>query len=193
MPTEPEVYKDEGQFCPTNVAFAPNGDLYVGDGYGSSYIHRYTKDGEYKSLIAKPGAGEGQVSCPHGLWVDDRDGDPKLVVADRSNRRLQYFTLDGKHVKFVTEGMRLPCRMVLRGEEMLIPDLESVVTIVDKSNKVVATLGDGHPSALRGATRDKFIPGKFIHPHGAIWLHNGDILVCEWVPIGRVTLLKKMS
>jgi hypothetical protein len=29
-----------------------------------------------------------------------------------------------------------------------------------------------------------------VHPHDAIWLANGDILVAEWVPIGRVTLLR---
>ena len=38
----------------------------------------------------------------------------------------------------------------------------------------------------------QFIPGKFIHPHDAVFLHNGDILVSEWVPIGRVTLLKRV-
>jgi len=54
-------------------------------------------------------------------------------------------------------------------------------------------LGDGYPSDLRGHPRADFIPGKFIHPHDAIFLKNGDILVAEWVPIGRVTLLKKVK
>ena len=76
---------------------------------------------------------------------------------------------------------------------MLIPDLESAVMILNGKNKVVATLGDGHPSKLRGAPREKFIPGKFVHPHDAIFLHNGDILVAEWVPIGRITLLRKIG
>ena len=71
---------------------------------------------------------------------------------------------------------------------MLVPDLRSVVTILDENNKVITMLGDGDPSNLRGASRDKFIPGKFIHPHDAMFLRNGDILVAEWVPIGRVTL-----
>ena len=33
----------------------------------------------------------------------------------------------------------------------------------------------------------------FIHPHDAIFLQNGDILVTEWVPIGRITLLRKVG
>ncbi len=192
LPKESGKYEKPEQFCPTNVAFAPNGDFYVGDGYGSSYIHQYTIKGDYVRTIGEPGSGAGQLSCPHGLWVDVRGGGPKLVVADRGNRRLQYFTLDGKHVSFVTEGMRMPCHFKTRGELMLIPDLESVVTLVDKDNKVVAQLGDGHPSQLRGAPREQFVPGKFIHPHSATFLATGDILVVEWVPIGRVTLLRRV-
>ena len=76
---------------------------------------------------------------------------------------------------------------------MLVPDLDSVITLLDKDNKVVAHLGDGHPSSLRGATREKFVPGKFVHPHDAIFLNTGDILVAEWVPIGRITLLRKLD
>ncbi len=192
MPEEPEVYTDPGRWCPTNVAFAPNGDFFLGDGYGSSYVHRYTKDGDYVSLVCGPGGEPGQVSCPHGLWLDDRGKEPLLVVADRSNHRLQYFTLDGKHVSFVTEGMRLPCHIHFRNGEMLVPDLSSVVTILDRQNKVLAHLGDGAPTSLRGAPREDFIPGKFVHPHASIWINDGDVLVAEWVPIGRLTLMKKV-
>lgn len=196
-PKEANVYKDASGWCPTNVAFGDHGEFYVGDGYGSSFVFRYDKDGNYMSTIATPGSGPGQVSCPHGLWLDTRTKDHKLVVADRSNHRLQYFTKEGQHLGFVTEGMRQPCRMQLRHDLMLIPDLDSVVTILDKNNNVIASLGDGevagHPSGLRDAARDQFIPGKFIHPHGAIFLKNGDILVAEWVPIGRITRLRHVN
>jgi len=115
-----------------------------------------------------------------------------LRVADRGNRRIQYFSLDGKHVRFNDEGMRLPCHFSIRKNLMLVPDLESVITILDEKNKPVASLGDGKPSNLRDKPRSEFIPGKFIHPHDAMFLNNGDILVAEWVPIGRVTLLKRL-
>lgn len=75
---------------------------------------------------------------------------------------------------------------------MLVPDLQSVVTLFNADNKPVAHIGDGHPSKLRGAPRDQFIQDKFIHPHDAIFLANGDILVAEWVPIDRITLLKRV-
>jgi hypothetical protein len=191
-PTESNVYPSPDKYCPTNVAFHPDGDVYVGDGYGSSYIHRYSGEGKYVKTIVPPGSEKGQVSCPHGLWVDTRGASPRLAVADRSNRRIQYFTLDGEHLGFVTEGMRQPCHFKTRGDVLLVPDLSSVVTLLDKDNKVLVHLGDGHPSNLRGAPREQFIPGKFIHPHTAIFLKNGDILVAEWVPIGRITLLRKV-
>lgn len=192
-PKESGVYEAKEKYCPTNIAFLPDGDILVGDGYGSSYIHRYTAEGKFVRTIIRPGKDKGQVACPHGLWADARDGAPKLAVADRANRRIQYFTLDGEHIGFVTDGIRMPCHFKTRGDLLLVPDLESVVTILDKDNKVVVHLGDGHPSALRGEPREKFIPGKFIHPHTAIWLDSGDILVAEWVPIGRVTWLRRVS
>jgi hypothetical protein len=194
MPTEPGVYNDHHAFVPTNVAFAPNGDLFVGDGYGSSYIHQYTKDGDYVKLICGPGKEKGQVSCPHGLWVDSRDGQPKLIVADRGNRRIQYLTLGGEHISFLTDGLRMPCHIHFnRKGEMLVPDLEHVVTILDKQNKPIVHLGDGPTEELRDVPREKMPVGKFVHPHSAIWINKNDILVAEWVPIGRLTLLRKVS
>ena len=198
VPTESGVYPSEDKWCPTNVAFLPDGDLFVGDGYGSSYIHRYSINGDYKGIVVKPGHDAGFVSCPHGLWVDLRGHHPKLVVADRGNRRLQEFDLDGKHLGFIKEGMREPCHIHYNHGLALVPDLDSVITILDKDNKVVASLGDGanpdgSPSGLRDAPRDKFIPGKFVHPHASIWINPRDIVVAEWVPIGRITMLKKVS
>jgi hypothetical protein len=169
------------------------GDVLVGDGYGASYVHRFTADGAFVKVVLEPGSEPGKVSCPHGLWVDERSGAPRLAVADRGNRRLQYFTLDGKPLGIVTEGLRMPCHFKTRGDVLLVPDLESVVTLLDANDKVIAHLGDGHPSSLRGAPREQFIEGKFIHPHTAIFLRSGDILVAEWVPVGRVTLLRKVG
>ncbi|HWA84283.1 MAG TPA: hypothetical protein VG820_12640, partial [Fimbriimonadaceae bacterium] len=193
VPMESGVYKDASGFCPTNVAFHPDGDIFVGDGYGSSYVHRYSRAGEYKGVVIGPGKEEGKLNCPHGLWVDTRSGQPKLVVCDRGNNRLQYFSLDGKYESMVTDGMRQPCHFHYKHDLALVPGLDMVVSILDKDNKVVANLCDGEPGQdLRGAPRSEFIPGKFVHPHAAVWINNRDILVVEWVPIGRVTLLKKV-
>jgi hypothetical protein len=183
----------------TNVAFHPGGDLFVADGYGSGYILRYSKDGEFKGqVIGTPGKGDGQFANTHGLWVDTRHETPKLVVADRGNSRLQIFSIEGKHERTVTAPgyVRKPCHFHVRGDLMVCPDLAAQVILLDKDYKMIARLGDGQGAPggpKRGDTRDKFLPGKFLTPHDAMILANGDILVTEWIPIGRVTLLKKVA
>jgi hypothetical protein len=116
-----KIYGGENDWNPTNVAFHPNGDVFVGDGYGKSFVHIYSKDGAFKSTIAGPGSGEGQVSCPHGLWWDDRVN--RLAVADRSNNRIQYFAESGanqpwKHVSFVKDSMRQGCAEGLHSRQV---------------------------------------------------------------------------
>lgn len=190
-PMQVEAYKSGQPFVPTNVAFGDNNRLFVADGYGSSYIHVYEADGTYVKTFAGRGSEKGLTNSPHGIYLDRRGKEPLLAVADRSNRRIQYFDQDGKHVAFVTAGMRLPCHFSERKGVLLVPDLDSVVTLLDEKNKVIAHLGDGAPSSLRGRPKEEFTKGKFVHPHDAIFLRNGDILVAEWVPQGRITLLKR--
>lgn len=190
------LYKVNSNFTPTNVALAPNGDFYITDGYGSDYITQYDINGNFIRVFGGKGSEPGKVLNAHGIWVDTRSKEPMVVVADRANSRLQYFTMDGKHVRFNNDGMRQPCHFDIRGDEMLIPDLRSVVTLLDKNNKVITHLGDGTTVANlpgRGRPRTEFVAGKFVHPHSAKFLSNGDILVVEWLPIGRVTLLKRQG
>jgi len=195
------------KYVPTNVAFAPNGDFYVTDGYGSYRIMRYGSKGQFLGEIGGPVAGTGRpdnpagkLNVPHAVWVDDRGPEPQLVVADRGNQRVQVFSLDGKFLRAVTEPGRLrrPCHFHGRGEWMVCPDLDSQVCILDRDYRVVAQIGDGKANngevgSRRSQSRDQFTPGQFICPHDAVFLHNGDILVCEYLPIGRITLLRHLA
>lgn len=195
FPKDSSSYKEGMPFVPTNIAFAPNGDFYVADGYGSDFILRYDINGNLVQTFGGKGTGPGQFQTAHGITVDTRGKEPLLVVTERATHRIQYLTLDGKHVRWATEGMRLPCYFDTRGDQLLVPDLEKTVTILDSADKVVAQLCDGATITDlpgRGRKRSEWIPGKFVHPHGGIFLKNGDILVAEWLPIGRMTLLRKV-
>jgi hypothetical protein len=77
---------------PTKAAIAPNGDLYVADGYGNARIHRFSADGELLASWGELGSGPGQFHVPHGVWI----ADGRVFVADRENDRVQIFTLDGE-------------------------------------------------------------------------------------------------
>jgi hypothetical protein len=186
-------------YRPTNVAIAPNGDIYVGDGYGSSYINQYNQKAEYIRTFGGLGKEAGQLDCPHGLWVDTRSETPVLVVADRSNVRLQRFTLEGKPIDSILGTSKMPCHFDERKGDVVIPDLWSKVVILDAGNKVVATLGNGDYSTqaewrhAREQSRETFIPGRFLCPHGACFDHEGNIFVVEWVEVGRVTKLRKLA
>ena len=183
------------RYNPTNVAIAPNGDVYVGDGYGSYFINQYNGKGEYIRTFGGRGAAAGQLNEPHGLWIDTRARTPVLVVADRRNNRLQRFTLDGTSIDFVP-GFRLPCHFHERQGTVVIPDLHGRVTLIGRENQILTHLGDSNApnwnNPLRGQPRDQFIPGQFICPHGACFDHDGNIFVVEWVEVGRVTKLRKV-
>jgi hypothetical protein len=187
-------YSTPDEYCPTNVATAPNGDFYVADGYGKSFIHQYDRNARYIRSFAGKGSEPGKTDCPHGLTIDLRGPEPILVVADRGNRRLQTFTLDGKHAGFVTDEMHAPCHFHTAGDMMVVPDLESRVTLLDKDNHLIVHLGQGPGyQGLRDQTRDHFVPGQFVAPHSAYFDPAGNIYVVEWVEVGRVTKLRKLA
>ncbi|HUA64087.1 MAG TPA: hypothetical protein VML19_35405 [Verrucomicrobiae bacterium] len=183
------------KYSPTNLAIGPNGDLYVGDGYGSSYINQYNAKGEYIRTFGGKGKEAGKLDCPHGIILDRRGAEPVLTVADRGNNRIQRFTLDGKHIDFVA-GTNLPCHFnFFRNGDVVVPDLGARVTLMDRNNQVIEHLGDDSASKWRETrtqSRDHFQPGKFVAPHGACFDHAGNIFVVEWVEVGRVTKLRKV-
>ena len=182
------------KYSPTNVAIAPSGDIYVADGYGSSYINQYDNAGRYIRTFGGKGQEAGQLDCPHGLMVDTRSEIPILMVADRSNKRLQTFSLAGEHRGFVPD-FPAPCHFSERHGVLVVPDLFARVTLIDRANRVVAQLGDAGVDSwkpIRGGPRENFPIGKFVCPHSACFDHEGNIFVVEWVEVGRVTKLKKV-
>jgi hypothetical protein len=195
------VYQKTEQFRPTNVAFAPDGGFYVADGYGSNYVHQYDKDDRYVRTWGGTGGGPGKFKTPHGIWLDNRPSRdrPAVVVADRANARLQYFTPDGKLIdKATVTDVLFPAHFDIRGDVLLVPDLHARVSLFDKRNEAIIHLGDDKEwiaevkkLQIRNDPK-KWLPGRFVHPHDACFDAKGNIFVVEWVPAGRVTLLKRV-
>jgi DNA-binding beta-propeller fold protein YncE len=200
-PVESDAYKpnpdgSKKKYSPTNLAIAPNGDIYVGDGYGSSYVNVYDKDGKYLRTFGGKGTEAGRLDCPHGIILDDRTAQPFLMIADRGNNRIQTFTLEGEHIAFIS-GTNLPCYFDFwKTGETVVPDLGARVTLLDKNNNVIEQLGDDSASKkwneTRKLDRTAFTPGKFVCPHGACFDHEGNIFVVEWVEVGRVSKLRRV-
>ena len=76
----------------TDVAFGPNGRLFIADGYGNARVLEYTAEGKRVKQWGKPGSGPGEFNLPHAIQVD-RQG--IIYVADRENGRIEKFDLNG--------------------------------------------------------------------------------------------------
>src|SRR5262249_36045966 len=93
-----------GEFAPCGCAVDEGrsrgtGDVWVGDGYGSNLVYRFAKHGRHVATLSGE-EGAGRFSCPHSVFVHRREGrDAELYVADRSNRRIQVFDLDGAFLR----------------------------------------------------------------------------------------------
>lgn len=198
---KPEKVWGRDRFMPTNFAFHPDGGFYLADGYGAWCVHRYDKAGKWLSSFGEPGKENGQFQLPHGLWIDDRPGrEPSVVVADRVNARLQWFSLDGEH-RETLDGFILPANVDTQGELLLVPDLASRVTLLDGSNKVIAHLGEDPEWTKEMGKKDRRMrehpelwqAGRFVHPHDACFAADGSIFVAEWVATGRITKLQRRA
>jgi DNA-binding beta-propeller fold protein YncE len=83
-------------YLPTDIAFAPNGELIVTDGYGNDRVMRFTKDGKYLGEFGTRGNGPGQFQLPHNAVVDAQS---LIYVSDRDNQRVEVFDSTGKYLR----------------------------------------------------------------------------------------------
>jgi DNA-binding beta-propeller fold protein YncE len=180
---------------PTNLAVAPNGDLYVSDGYGNARVHRFSSSGRLLGSWGEPGSGPGQFMLPHGIAVDATGN---VLVCDRENDRIQVFTADGGFVREITDVQR-PTQIVLAHGRMYVSelgwragqrsfrngpidrDLPSHVSVLDANGTVITRLGGPNPCA----------PGSFCAPHGLAVNSSGDLYVAEvmWTIAGKAGLV----
>ncbi|MSR31534.1 MAG: hypothetical protein EXR99_08525 [Gemmataceae bacterium] len=186
------------RFMPTNFAFLPDGGFLLADGYGAWAVHRYDKDGNWKSSFGGPGMGLGKFNTPHGVWVDNRTGKkPTIVVCDRANHTLQIFDMEGKYLETI-KGFGLPANAETWKNLLVVPELHARLTLLNEKNEVVALLGDdvkrvtGKDGGGIRSDAKKWQDGKFVHPHDACFDAAGNIYVAEWVATGRVSKLKRL-
>jgi hypothetical protein len=86
---------------PTDVAVAPNGDIYIVDGYGSQKVHRFSKDFKKLKTIGGPGKSAGLFNTCHGVWVNTLKKEPEVYIADRANQRLEVYSLELEYKRFM--------------------------------------------------------------------------------------------
>jgi len=194
-PNRPDLYDQDRKYIPTDVCVAPNGDIYVSDGYGQYYIHQYDAIGNYIRSWGGAGSEPGKLLEPHGISIDLRSSEPEIYVADRKNKRIQVFTLEGKHKRFVDKDLNYLCSFYFYENDIYIPDLISRVTILDQKDQLICHLGEDQQAAKQegwpNLPKSYYRPDKFSSPHGICVDSKGDLYVVEWISDGRVTKLKR--
>ena len=127
---------------PTGVGIAPNGDIYVADGYANARIHRFNARGELLMSWGQPGPGPSQFRLPHNLWVDT---DSRVWVADRENSRIQIFREDGKFLAEWRDFIR-PTDVCVHDGAVYVTELCRRVSILSLDGEVLARWGnEQHP------------------------------------------------
>jgi len=97
-PVPPKPAEDGRFRQPTDVAFDPQGDIFISDGYINSRIAKADKNGNWIKSWGDRGNKPGEFNTPHNIAAD---AEGNLYVADRGNGRIQVFDSDGKFLRII--------------------------------------------------------------------------------------------
>ncbi|MFI4849825.1 MAG: 6-bladed beta-propeller, partial [Gimesia chilikensis] len=187
------------KFAPTAITVAPNGDIILSDGYASNYIFKFDKDGKYKSHFGKKGNGLKEFNTAHGMTLDTRYNPPRLLICDRNHQpkgRLVHYDLDGNYIEEVITGLGMPTSVAIQGDYVSVPDLHGRLVILDKTNTIVAVLGNNEdPKTHRNfnVPQDQWREGIFSGTHGSYWDKEGNLYVQDWNVSGRLMKLVRVK
>ena len=171
----------------TGLDVAPNGDIYVADGYASDYIHRFDKTGKYLTSFGGKNPPY-SFNTLHKLAIDTRFTPARLIACDRANNRVVHLSLDGQFLGVVAKDLLLPAAIVIDGDNAIVGELSGRVTVLDKAGAVVTRIG---ANTEQGVGTNKLPPpqwreGFVLSPHGVALNAHGDVFVSEFSAFGRV-------
>jgi hypothetical protein len=182
-------YPSLSNYHPTNSAFTPDGDFFISDGYGSSFIHHFDPDGRYISSFGGVGDKPANLSEPHAVWVDNRSGKPKLLVCDRGNEMLKWFSTSGELEKIVPVPGARPSNVAQfrrspdgkTDNHLAIASLNGMILILDGTDRVVSVVG-GEPAVYVGGKLEplQVFNYTFNHPHDVYVDASGALYVPQW-------------
>jgi peptidylamidoglycolate lyase len=119
---------------PNHVAIAPNGDIYVSDGYVNARVMHFTKDGQFVRMIGGvKGSQPGQLQLPHGVALDSKG---RILINDSDNQRVSVFDKDGKFV----ETWPYPSRggiAVAADDTVYISDVNAGIVNIVRNGKLI--------------------------------------------------------
>lgn len=187
------------KFNPTAITVAPNGDIFLSDGYASNHIFKFDKTGKYLKHFGSQGNDLKQFNTAHGMTLDTRYDPPRLLICDRNHEpkgRLLHYDLDGNYIAEVVTGLGMPTSAVVQGDYVSVPDLHGRLVILDKSNTIIAVLGHNSDPNKRmnfNVPQEQWIDGVFSGTHGSSWDKDGNLYVQDWNVSGRIMKLVRVK
>lgn len=184
---------------PTAITVAPNGDIFLSDGYASNHIFKYDKTGKYLMHFGSKGNELKEFNTAHGMTLDTRYDPPRLLICDRNHKpkgRLLHYDLEGNFISVVITGLGMPTSAAVQGDYVSVPDLHGRLVILDKSNTIISVLGHNANPDTRvnfGVPQKDWIEGIFSGTHGSYWDNEGNLYVQDWNVSGRIMKLVKVK
>ncbi|MCB0519913.1 MAG: 6-bladed beta-propeller [Lewinellaceae bacterium] len=189
-PAETGQYEKADQYKPTETAIAPNGDIFVADGYGEQFILHYNSKGELLHFFGGKGDDDTSLDNAHGIVVDRREaGNQTLLITDRKRNQFKRFRMDGKLLEVFNLPGAYVCRPVIHGEHIYTATIWSgdgqpetgFVSILDKNNRIVSAPGGIEPVYENGQLRRMQQAIKiFKHPHDVCVDEDENLYVAQW-------------
>lgn len=187
-------YPDLSKYHPTNTATLPDGDFFISDGYGSSFVHHFDPKGRYISSFGGKGDAPENLDTPHAVWIDTRSGKPLLLICDREHNVLKWFSLNGEFLRSIDFGAtmiddepvgampsnvaQLPGRFK---DHLAIACLWGMVLILDGADRVVSAVGGVPPVYADGKLQQlENFNYTFGHPHDVCVDAAGALYVAQW-------------
>ena len=196
-PKVAKAYSSKMPYVPTETAIAPNGDIYVIDGYGSQYILRYSKTGKFIGKFGGKSSrpeNTGKFLQAHGIALDTRGNEPLLVCTARIRNELAWFTLDGKHQRTEYYPGAYLSRPVIKGENLYSAVCfgfrkndyrmwsgRGFITTLDKDNKAISCPGGEKPRYEKGTLMPLMKQGDLVNNGHDVCVDSEDNLyLCQW-------------
>lgn len=189
-PEESGKYTSPDQYIPTETAIAPNGDIYVADGYGLQYILHYNARGELLNVFGGKGSSAYRFDNAHGICYDGRDPDhPCLLITARQQNKLKKFSLDGELLDIIPLPGAYICRPVIHRENVYLATIWSgdgapdtgFISILDRRNRMVSAPGGCTPQYIDHKLRPMYQAIRvFKHPHDVCIDKDDNLYVAQW-------------
>ena len=186
IPTKYHKKKGKRNLTLSSVAVGPEGDIYVVDGYGLDYIHRFDKTGKYLSTFGGRNDKYKLSNC-HKIYIDKRYNPARLLCTNRNKGTLVHMSLDGEMIGVHASNLRKPSAVDFYKGQLAVAEINGRLSILDENGKLIKTLSFNDAKYNGNKTKpESWKSGIVTSPHGIAFDKNGNLILTEYSLYGRV-------